>query len=220
MFFLLCSPLTIRHSPRLFKLLGNEVVEGVLDEGLDEVVGGVVGAGVGAVVAFDEGEGGAVAFGGDDGLVFEEAFVNRAEFLDVEGSVVDAHALAGARVGEEAELAQAIAEEGVGEAEGVEGFDGGGREEVAREGADAEGRTVVAGLEEAEGGEESGPEIVVGVFGEAALFGEAAESLEAVVAVIDVALAAVGVGRENEVALFDDKEEEEAVNEAEKRKEE
>ncbi len=116
---------------------------------------------------------------------------------------------------EDAEFAEA-GEEGVvadladGEvAEGVE------VEEVPGEGVDAEGRAVFAGFEEAEGEAEGLPVVVVAFVVEVAFFGEAAEALEAVVAVVDVAFASPGVGVEDEVAVFDDKEEEEAVNEAE-----
>jgi hypothetical protein len=80
--------------------VGDQVVERVLDEGLDEVVRGVVGAGGGALVALGEVNSMARVptrtkrVIQEHRLVFEQTFIDRAEFFDVEGGVVDADGLA------------------------------------------------------------------------------------------------------------------------------
>lgn len=71
MFFSFCSPLTIRHSLSFFKATVDQMIQRMLEEGLDEFVFGVVGAGGGAFVALGKGE---VPFAvdlGDAGFEFE-----------------------------------------------------------------------------------------------------------------------------------------------------
>ncbi len=63
--------------------VGDQVVERVLDERLDEIVGCVVRSGGGALVALGEVELDALASGQEYGLKFEQAFIDRAELLDV-----------------------------------------------------------------------------------------------------------------------------------------
>lgn len=113
MFFFFCSPLTIRHSPPGVEATVNEMIQRMLQQGLDEFVLGVVGAGGGAFVALGEGEVPFAVDFGDAGLKFEQALIDGAEFLDVEGTVVDPHELAGDGIGEERELAEGTEEGGV-----------------------------------------------------------------------------------------------------------
>jgi hypothetical protein len=199
----------------LLELLSDEGIEGVFEERLDEVVGRVVGAGGGAFVALFEGEGGARAVGVEDGLEFEEALIDGAELLDVEGGVVDADGDVRVLVFVEGEGAEAEEGGGVVEVAVADEADGVGAEEVTGERGDAEAGAGAAGFEELEAGEDGQPGVVFARVVEVAGIGEAADALETVEAVIEVAL---GGGRRegvNEVALFDDEQEEEAVDEAE-----
>jgi hypothetical protein len=81
-----------------FEALGNQVVERVLDEWLNEIVWCVVGTRSCSFVALCEAELDGVAVVDKDGLVFEQAFVNGAELLHVERSVVHADELVVLRV--------------------------------------------------------------------------------------------------------------------------
>ena len=70
------------------------------------------------------------------------------------------------------------------------------------------------GLEQAEGGEQAKPVIVAALVGEVALFREQAQAFDAVVTAEDVALLTGSRGREDEIALLDDQQEEQAVDQA------
>lgn len=184
------------------------------DEGLDEFVGGVVRAGGRAVVALLKGERGRRA-GNKRRGVFEQALIDGAEFLDVEGGVVDADELAGVGVFVEREGAQGVEDGAVVEAADGEQADGVGAEEVAGERGDVEFVAGAALFEEAEVGADGVPEVVVAAVGEVRAVREAADALEAVVAVVNLAFPGGDAGREDQLALLGDHEEEEAVDEAE-----
>lgn len=199
----------------LLEFLRDEVVEGVLEEGLDEDVLGVVGAGGAAFVALGEGE---VEFAldlGDAGFEFEEALIDGAEFLDIEGTVVHPHELFRHRIGEEGELAEGVEEGGVVERAVFQRAEGAGVEEIATERGDAEFHAAPGFVHEAEEGDEGEPGIVVAGIGKVGFFREAAEASERVAEVIDFAQALVGAGGVDEAAFLDDHEEEQAVDEAE-----
>ena len=76
-----------------FQALGDEVVERVFDEGLDKIVRSVVRSGSSAFIALIEREFKFVPVYVKRGFVFEQAFINRAEFLHVQSGVVDADEL-------------------------------------------------------------------------------------------------------------------------------
>ena len=199
----------------LFQRVGDEVVERVLEERLDEFLRRVVGAGAGAFVAGGEGEVQPAQRGDDLRLVFEEALIDGAEFFDIEVLVVGADELAGVAVAEDGEIAQAAEKRGVVERGFAQWAEGLGVKEVAAEGFDAE-RVADAGfIEESEGAAERGPAVGVAQVGEVALFREPAKSGEAVVCVVEGALFGIAADGEDEVALLDDHEEEEPIDEAE-----
>lgn len=138
------------------------------------------------------------------GVKFEEAFVNRAEFLDVEGGVVDAagrRALAFPVVGQIPEGGEEVA---VAQRASVEGLRG---EQFAVERGNVEdgGELVVA--EQLPKGAQAQPQVgVVGPGG--AHVEQAAEAGDAVVVAID------GIGAD-EAAVFGDQQEQEPVNQPE-----
>ena len=70
------------------------------------------------------------------------------------------------------------------------------------------------GFEELEGSQQAEPVIMKALVGEVALFGEEAQALDAVVVAEDVTLLPRGAGRENQVPLFDDEQEEQAIDQA------
>ena len=199
----------------LFEFLRDEVVEGVLEEGLDEFVLGVVGAGGGAFVALGEGE---VPFAvdlGDAGFEFEEALIDGPEFLDVEGTVVDPHELASDGIGEEGELAEGTEEGGVVQGAILQRAERAAIEEIAAERGDAEFEAATGFVHEAEEGDEGEPGIAVAGIGEVGFFGEFSQAGERVAEVVDFPEALVGAGDMGEAAFLDDHEEEQAVDEAE-----
>jgi len=182
---------------------------------LDEFVLGVVGAGGGAFVAGGEGE---VEFSvdvGDAGFELQQALIDGAEFLDVEGTVVDPHELAGGGIGEEGELAEGGEESGVVERAIFQHAEGAAFEEIAAERGDAEFEAAAGFVHEAEEGDEGEPGIVVAGIGEVGFFREAAEAGERVAEVVDLPEALGGAGDMGEAAFLDDHEEEQAVDEAE-----
>lgn len=182
---------------------------------LDEFVLGVVGAGGGAFVAGGEGE---MEFSidlGDAGFEFQQTLIDGAEFLDVEGTVVDPHELAGDGIGEEGELAEGGEEGGVVERAILQHAEGAAFEEIAAERGDAEFEAAAGFVHEAEEGDEGEPGIVVAGIGKVGFFREAAEAGERVAEVVDFPQAFVGAGDMSEAAFLDDHEEEQAVNEAE-----
>lgn len=191
------------------------MVERVLDEGLDEFVGGVVGAGGGTGVALGKGE---VPFAfdeGDLGLELQQALIDGAKLLHIERAVIDPHELAGDGIGEQGELAEGAEEGGVVEGAFFQRPEGAGAEEVAAERGDAELEAATGFIDEPEEGDEGEPGILVASIGEAGFLGEAAQTAEGVAEIVDVAQAPVGAGHEREAALFDDHEEEEAIDEPE-----
>jgi hypothetical protein len=97
----------------LLELLRDEVVERVLDEGLNEFVFGIVGAGGGTFVALGEGKVPFLVDPRDSRFVFEKALIDGAKLFDIEGTVVHPHFLVGDRIGEERELAESAQEGGV-----------------------------------------------------------------------------------------------------------
>jgi len=199
----------------LFEFLRDEVVEGVLDERLDEFVLGVVGAGGSAFVALGEGE---VVFAvdfRDAWFELQQALIDGAEFLDVEGTIVDPHELAGDGIGEEGELAEGTEEGGVVEGAILQHAERAAVEEIAAERGDAELEAAAGFVHEAEEGDEGEPGIAVAGIGEVRFFREAAEAGERVTEIVDFPQALVGAGDMGEAAFLDDHEEEQAVDEAE-----
>ncbi|NLE42101.1 MAG: hypothetical protein GX615_09765, partial [Lentisphaerae bacterium] len=93
--------------------------------------------------------------------------------------------------------------------------DGIGTEEVARERGEAELCAGAFGFEEAEGGGKREPVVLAAGIGEIAFLGEVTQALDAVVTAVDLALPGCGGGREDEAALLNDHEEEEAVDQVE-----
>lgn len=168
MFFFLRSPLTIRHSPRLVKAVGDDGIEGGLDEFLDEGIRGVVGAGGFPGVA---GTGGGIGDareaedaagkieGGDE---FQQRLIDGAEFLGSHVPVVDGGAFAGFLVEEPAQLAHGGEEVAIGDGGAVEIRALGFREETAEGG---QGEFFLAVGEAAEDDAEGLPEIGVGIVG-------------------------------------------------------
>ena len=71
-----------------------------------------------------------------------------------------------------------------------------------------------AGFEEAEGGEQGQPEVVLALVGEVAFFGEAAESGDGIAAVEDFALLGRGGRRKDQVAFLDDHQEQQAIDQS------
>ena len=151
-----------------------------------------------------------------DGLVFEQPFIDRAEFLHVERSIVHADELVVLRVLIDTERTEAAKKYIV-----AESASGKVRMALSPKRSPASGaRPSLSawpiGFEEPEGGEQGQPEIVAAVIGEVTVLGEQAQAVHAVVAAIDFALLAGCAGREDEIALFDHHEEEQAIDEAEK----
>ena len=122
------------------ELVPDQIIERVLDERLDEFIGGVVRAGGGAAFALHKGEFKAVVVGRDDWVVFEQAFIDRAEFLDVERTVIDADALAGVGMLEGGEVAETFEQGLVVQLAFVEQANGFVAEQIAGERGDAEFR--------------------------------------------------------------------------------
>ncbi len=187
----------------------------MLQQGLNEFVLGVVGTGGGAFVALGEGE---VPFAvdlGDTGFEFEEALIDGAELLNVEGTVVDPHELTGDGIGEEGELAEGTEEGGVVQRAILQHAERAAVEEIAAERSDAEFEAAAGFVHEAEEGDEGEPGIAVAGIGEVRFFRESAETGERVAEIVDFPEALVGAGDMGEAAFLDDHEEEQAVDEAE-----
>lgn len=185
----------------------------MLDEGLDEFVGGVVGAGGGAGVALGKGE---VPFAfdeGDLGLELQQALIDGAKLLDIERAVIDPHELAGDGISEQGELAEGAEKGGVVEGTFLQRPKGAGAEEVTTKRSDAELEAATGFIDKTEEGDEGEPGIVVAGVGEAGFLSKTAQASEGVAKIVDVAQAFVGAGHEREATLFNDHEEEEAVDE-------
>ena len=146
-------------------------------------------------------------------FVFEQALVDGAELLDIEGGVVDADELAAAWMPVETEGAQAAEEHVVAEGAAGERVHGFGREQIAREGRDAELGARTVRLEETEAGLQREPEVVAARVGEVAFLRETAQARDAVELVVDVALRPRCIGREDQVTLLDHHQEEQPVDE-------
>lgn len=165
----------------MFEAVGDEVIKGVPNEGLDKVIGGVVALGV--IVALRQDEFTTVAVDGHGGDVFEQSLVNRSEFLNVECSVIDPDGLSGPWVLVEPEGAEAVEEGIVGELAVLQDAEGLILEEISGKRGESDFGSGTTGFEEAEGGEQGEPEVVLAFVGEVAFFGEAAEPGDGVAAV-------------------------------------
>ena len=73
---------------RLFELIGNDMIERMLDERMTKLIGGVVRTGRGAVVPLYKFKGDLGVCFLKSGLVLKEAFVNRTEFFYIQGGIV------------------------------------------------------------------------------------------------------------------------------------
>ncbi len=159
--------------------VGDQVVERVLDERLDQFVRGVVRAGGGAFVALGEGEcrSAVVHRCRKTGSYSSRPFVDGAEFLDVERGVVDADELAVVGMLVEAERAESSrASTSLPSVQSASGPMAGGLNRSPASGATPSLCAGAVGLEQAEGGEQGEPEIVVAAVGEVALFARAAQA--------------------------------------------
>ncbi|MCX5824910.1 MAG: hypothetical protein NTY86_15790 [Deltaproteobacteria bacterium] len=150
------------------EFLGDDGIEGGLDEFLDEGIRGVVGAGGFAGVA---GTGGGIGDtreaedaagkveGGDE---FEQGLIDGAEFLGSHVPVVDGGAFAGFLVEESAQFAHGGEEVAIGDGGAIEVRALGFREEATEGG---QGKLFLAAREAAEDDAEGLPEIGVGIVG-------------------------------------------------------
>jgi hypothetical protein len=168
LFFFLCSPLTIRHSPGIVEPIGDDRFQRGLDEFHDQGVRGVIGAG-----GFPGVSGGGTRIGDadkpegacgevDGGDEFEQGFIDGAEFLGAHVAVVDGGAFAGFLVEEPAQFAHGGEEVAIGEGGGIEVRALGFREESAEGGQGEFFLTVGKGTEDDADGL---PEVAVGIVG-------------------------------------------------------
>ena len=142
--------------------------------------------------------------------------VNRAEFLDVERGVIDAHELPGIGIAKEREVSQAGEESGVVECRLGEWSERAGVKEITAERLDAERTTGAGFIEQAEDRAQCGPSIGVPVITEVSLFCHAAQSGETVVRVVNTAQTSRSARRVHEVAFLDDHEKQQSIHETQK----
>ena len=200
---------------RLPKFFRNQVVKRVLDERLDKVVGRVVGPGGGAFVALGEGK---LTLGAErmkDRLEFQQALVDRAELFNIERGVVDADRLSGVRILIEREQTETVENGLVVEEAVADRPDGVRAEQVAGKRSDPQLRSRPAGLEQAEAGQKREPKVVFAMIGEVAFLSKTAEALETVVAVVEAPLCSRGREWIDKVALLDDEQEEQPIDQPE-----
>ena len=120
------------------ELVRDQIIERMLDERLDEFIGRVVRAGGSAAFALHKGEFKAVVVGRNDGVVFEQSLIDRAEFLDVERTVIDADTLASVGMLEGGEVAETFEQGLVVQLTFVEQADGFVAEQITGKRGDAE----------------------------------------------------------------------------------
>ncbi len=124
----------------------------MFDEGLDEIVRSVMRSGGSAFIALLEREFDVVTVYVKCGLVFEQTFIDRAEFLHVEGGIVHADELVVFRVFVDVERTEAAEKNVVAESASGEVPDGIAVEKISGEGSDAQFLAGSISFEEPEGG--------------------------------------------------------------------
>jgi hypothetical protein len=132
----------------------------VFNEGLYKIVRSVVRTGGSPFIALIEREFDVIPVHVECGLVFEQTFINRAEFLHVEGGVVDADELVVFRVFVDVERTETAEQHVIAESVSCEVADGLLAEEVPGEWGDAEflaGSIGFVGWLPVDGGRECSP---------------------------------------------------------------
>ena len=113
---------------------------------------------------------------------------------------------------EQAQVAQAGEQDFVVQPAVVQQADGIAVEQVAGQRGDAQLWSVVGVLEQLEGVPQAGPCVLIVAVGEVAVLGQPPQPADAVVVVVDVAVAAVGSGAEDQVAFLDHHQEQQPID--------
>ena len=150
----------------------------------------------------------------EDRAVLQQPLVDRPKLLHVERRIVDPDQLVRVGMAVEVERTQATKQHIVAQRAAPQHADGVRAEQLAGQRCQAQLRTRPVGLKELEGGQQRQPQVVLAPVFQIALLGKAAQTLHAVILVVDRTLPGTGLGRRDEVARLGHHQEEQAIDQA------
>src|SRR5262249_15852657 len=193
---------------------GDQVIERMFQQRLHQIIRRVMRTGGGALVALGKVEFDIVVVLNENRLEFEQTFVNGAELLDIERSVIDADQLARLRFFIPPQRAQTAEQRIVAERACCKRPDCVGVEQVSGQWSNAEFLPGAVGFEQSEGRQQRQPQIMPAAVGQMALFRKAPQTLQAVIAVVNFALCLISPGRIDQIALFNYQQKQDSVDQS------